>query len=205
MYALSPLRKRRKRMQVKTVAITAAAMLTGAFIQHQYIAAANTPVYIQPAQPYRETVSIAYESGMSAPEEDRLPMDSHTDMVESVPRDTLELMALVIEAEAANQGYYGKQLVADVILNRVDSNEFPDSIARVLLQPNAFSTIWDGAAFRAEPTQETYDAIAAELMHQCNTDILYFTSEGFSEYGRNWKKVGGHYFSTKKEADSVNK
>ncbi len=204
MYALSPLRKRRKRMQVKTVAITAAAMLTGAFIQHQYIAA-NTPVYIQPAQPYRETVSIAYESGMSAPEEDRLPMDSHTDMVESVPRDTLELMALVIEAEAANQGYYGKQLVADVILNRVDSNEFPDSIARVLLQPNAFSTIWDGAAFRAEPTQETYDAIAAELMHRCNTDILYFTSEGFSEYGRNWKKVGGHYFSTKKEADSVNK
>lgn len=193
MYALSPLRKRRKRMQVKTVAITAAAMLTGAFIQHQYIAA-NTPVYIQPVQPYRETVSIAYESGMPAPEEDRQPMD----MVKSVPGDTLELMALVIEAEAANQGYYGKQLVADVILNRVDSDEFPDSIARVLLQPNAFSTIWDGAAFRAEPTQETYDAIAAELMHRCNTDILYFTSEGFSEYGRDWKKVGGHYFSTKK-------
>lgn len=186
-------------MQVKTVAITAAAMLTGAFIQHQYIAAANTPVYIQPAQPYRETVSIAYESGMSAPEEDRLPMDSHTDMVESVPRDTLELMALVIEAEAANQGYYGKQLVADVILNRVDSNEFPDSIARVLLQPNAFSTIWDGAAFRAEPTQETYDAIAAELMHRCNEDVLYFTSEGYSEYGQAWEQVGEHYFSTCKE------
>lgn len=185
-------------MQVKTVAITAVAMLTGAFIQHQYIAA-NTPVYIQPAQPYRETVSIAYESGMSAPKEDRLPMDSHTDMVESVPGDTLELMALVIEAEAANQGYYGKQLVADVILNRVDSNEFPDSIARVLLQPNAFSTIWDGAAFRAEPTQETYDAIAAELMHRCNEDVLYFTSEGYSEYGQAWERVGEHYFSTCKE------
>lgn len=185
-------------MQVKTVAITAAAMLTGAFIQHQYIAA-NTPVYIQPAQPYRETVSIAYESGMSAPEEDRLPMDSHTDMVESVPGDALELMALVVEAEAANQGYYGKQLVADVILNRVDSDEFPDSIARVLLQPNAFSTIWDGAAFRAEPTQETYDAIAAELMHRCNEDVLYFTSEGYSEYGQAWERVGEHYFSTCKE------
>lgn len=184
-------------MQVKTVAITAAAMLTGAFIQHQYIAA-NTPVYIQPAQPYRETASIAYESGMSAPEED-MPMDSHTDMVESVPGDTLELMALVVEAEAANQGYYGKQLVADVILNRVDSNEFPDSIARVLLQPNAFSTIWDGAAFRAEPTQETYDAIAAELMHRCNEDVLYFTSEGYSEYGQAWERVGEHYFSTCKE------
>lgn len=196
MYALSPLRKRRKRMQVKTVAITAAAMLTGAFIQHQYIAA--NPVYIQPAQPYRETVSIAYESGMSAPEED-MPMDSHTDMAESVPGDTLELMALVVEAEAANQGYYGKQLVADVILNRVDSNEFPDSIARVLLQPNAFSTIWDGAAFRAEPTQETYDAIAAELMHRCNEDVLYFTSEGYSEYGQAWERVGEHYFGTCKE------
>lgn len=187
---------------MRKVIFTAAAVLTGAFMHHQYMAV-NTPVYIQPAQPYRETVSIAYESSISAHEEDKPCMDSHADIVENVSGDTLELMALVVEAEAGNQGYYGKQLVADVILNRVDSDDFPDSIAKVLLQPNAFSTIWDGAAFRAEPTQETYDAIAAELLHRCNPDVLYFTSEGFSKHGNDWKKVGGHYFSTAKEAGGV--
>lgn len=183
-------------MQAKAVLLTFAALLAGAFLHHQYIAA-NTPVYVQPEPEYREAVSTD-ESGAPALGEDK-SIDNHTDMVESVSGDTLELMALVVEAEAANQGYYGKQLVADVILNRVDSDEFPGSITKVLLQPNAFSTVWDGAAYRAEPTQETYDAIAAELLHRCNEDVLYFTSEGYSEYGQAWKQVGEHYFSTGKE------
>ena len=184
-------------MQAKAILLTFAALLTGAFLHHQYIVA-QTPTYIQPAPEYREAVSTdTHESGAPAPGKDK-PIDCHTDMVESVSGDTLELMALVIEAEAANQGMYGKQLVADVILNRVDSDEFPDSITKVLLQPNAFSTVWDGAAYRAEPTQETYDAIAAELLHRCNEDVLYFTSEGYSEYGQAWEQVGEHYFSTGK-------
>ena len=48
--------------------------------------------------------------------------------------DSLELLALCVEAEAGDQGLYGKKLVADVVLNRVDSPDFPDNITDVILQ-----------------------------------------------------------------------
>lgn len=42
-------------------------------------------------------------------------------------------LAQLVEAEAGTQGFYGKQLVADVVLNRVDSDIFPDTIHGVYL------------------------------------------------------------------------
>lgn len=130
--------------------------------------------------------------------------DSGTDFVpgfyEISPEDeyfeTLELMAACIEAEAGNQGYDGKRLVAAVILNRVDHPDFPDTVRGVIKQKYAFSSYWNGAMERAEPTEETWDAMNDEMRSRSNTKILYFTCEGYSEYGTPWKKIKDHYFST---------
>ena len=46
--------------------------------------------------------------------------------------DSLEYLAACVEAEAGNQGYTGKRLVACVILNRVEAEGFPDSIEAVI-------------------------------------------------------------------------
>lgn len=108
--------------------------------------------------------------------------------------DSLELLAICVEAEAANQGLEGKRLVADVILNRVDSPLFPDNITDVITQPYHFTSYWDGAMARAEPTQETFEAVRMELEHRSNTEILYFTADEWPEYGTRWKQVGDHYF-----------
>lgn len=186
-------------MRFKYITIAAVSVLTGAFLHHQYTAAQEPTPGPQPAAGYQiqyEHLSLktddntAKESGVPAPQKDKQSVNADINA-------ELELLALVVEAEAGNQDLYGKQLVVDVILNRVDSSDFPDSITKVILQPRHFSTIWDGAAYRAEPTQETYEAIESELLHRCNSDVLFFTSEGYSEYGTPWKKVGGHYFSTK--------
>ena len=110
--------------------------------------------------------------------------------------DSLELLATCVEAEAANQGLEGKRLVADVILNRVDSPEFPNSITEVITQPYHFTSYWDGAMDRAVPTEETFEAVRLELEHRSNTEILYFTAGEWPQYGTPWKQVGDHYFST---------
>lgn len=115
--------------------------------------------------------------------------------------DNLELMAMCVEAEAGNQGLYGKQLVADVILNRVDDPDFPDTVEEVILQQNQFSVVLNGSIWEKVPTQETYDAIELELENRENTEILYFTSEGYICYGEPWKKIGDHWFSVKKGED----
>ena len=109
--------------------------------------------------------------------------------------DSLELLAVCVEAEAANQGLEGKRLVADVILNRVDSPEFPNCITEVITQPYHFTSYWDGAMDRAVPTDETFEAVRLELEHRSNTEILYFTAGEWSQYGTPWKQVGDHYFS----------
>lgn len=108
--------------------------------------------------------------------------------------DSLELLAICVEAEAANQGLEGKRLVADVILNRVDSPLFPDNIVDVISQPHHFTSYWDGAMDRAVPSEETFEAVRLELEHRSNQEILYFTAGEWPEYGTKWKQVGDHYF-----------
>lgn len=111
--------------------------------------------------------------------------------------DSLELLAICVEAEAGNQGLEGKRLVADVILNRVNDPDFPNSIEDVITQPYHFSSYWDGAMDRVEPTEETYKAITMELEKISNPSILFFTAGGYGKYGTPWKQVGDHYFCTK--------
>lgn len=118
--------------------------------------------------------------------------------------DSLELLALCVEAEAGDQGLYGKKLVVDVVLNRVDSPDFPDNITDVILQCGnngvyQFSVVGDGRIYAVEPTEETFQAIREELESRTNKDILFFTAEGFSPYGSAWEKVGEHYFSTERK------
>lgn len=56
----------------------------------------------------------------------------------------LYLMARAVYGEARGESYTGKVAVAAVILNRVKSADFPDTIAGVIYQPWAFTAVHDG-------------------------------------------------------------
>ena len=119
------------------------------------------------------------------------------DYPDFVPEDDdIQLLAACVEAEAGNQSLYGKRLVADVILNRVDSDIFPDTIHGVITQPHQFSTYWNGAMERAEISEETYKAVYMELEQRSYPGILFFDCGDFLPYGTPWKQIGDHYFST---------
>lgn len=110
--------------------------------------------------------------------------------------DNLELLAILTEAEAGNQGLIGKRMVVDVVLNRVDHPDWPNSIAEVILEPNQFSSYWDGGVDRVvEPSEETYLAVRMELQERSYPSIYYFTAGKYGNYGTPWRKVGDHYFS----------
>ena len=53
------------------------------------------------------------------------------------------LLAKVIAAEARGESYTGQVAVGAVVLNRVDSSSFPDTIAGVVYQKGAFSAVTD--------------------------------------------------------------
>ena len=57
---------------------------------------------------------------------------------------TIQLLARAINGEARGEPYEGQVAVGAVILNRVKSSKFPNTIAGVIYQPGAFTAVSDG-------------------------------------------------------------
>lgn len=72
-------------------------------------------------------------------------------------RDDIMLLARLVSGEAEGEPYLGRVAVAAVILNRVNSDQFPNSIAGVIYQPDAFESITNGIANGA-PSDESVRA-----------------------------------------------
>lgn len=73
------------------------------------------------------------------------------------PSADLNLLAKCIYAEARGEPYVGQVAIASVILNRVESPDFPNTIAGVIYQPWAFSVVNDGQ-INLTPNQTAYNA-----------------------------------------------
>lgn len=69
----------------------------------------------------------------------------------------LSLLARLVSGEARGEPYIGQVAVAAVVLNRVRSDDFPDTISGVIFQPGAFDAVWDGQ-FDMEPTASSIRA-----------------------------------------------
>lgn len=69
----------------------------------------------------------------------------------------LYLLAKCVYSEARGEPYEGQVAVAAVVLNRVESPEFPNTIAEVIYQPWAFTAVHDGQ-INLEPDNTAYSA-----------------------------------------------
>lgn len=107
--------------------------------------------------------------------------------------DSIDMLARCVEAEAGNQGLLGKRLVVDVILNRVDSERFPNDIASVISQRGQFA-VYPNAMNRVTVTQETLDAIVLELERRTDDRILFFTARHYNKYCIPAYQCGDHFF-----------
>lgn len=75
----------------------------------------------------------------------------------STSNSDLYLLAKCVYAEARGESYVGQVAVAAVILNRVESSQFPNTISDVIYQPYAFTAVQDGQ-INLEPNQTAYSA-----------------------------------------------
>lgn len=105
------------------------------------------------------------------------------------------LLAWICIGEAEGESEYGKRLVIDTILNRVDNGYFPDSVEGVVYQSGQFSCTFDGRLDRCYPDDYYYQLVSEELSCRSNYDVIYFMAGGFSDYGTPLFQEGNHYFS----------
>ncbi|SET17251.1 N-acetylmuramoyl-L-alanine amidase [Oceanobacillus limi] len=115
-----------------------------------------------------------------------------------------ELMAKLVNAEAKGEPYAGKVAVATVVLNRVDHNEFPNTIKEVIYERSnghyAFSPVQNGAindGFSNEDMKAVNEAIA--FQGQGNGSLYFYNPEtaqsSWIKTRETTKTIGNHVFA----------
>ncbi|WP_347223914.1 cell wall hydrolase [Bacteroides congonensis] len=110
--------------------------------------------------------------------------------------EDIDLIALVTMAEAEGESEYGKRLVIDTVLNRIDSEHYPDTVFEVVYQPSQFSSMWNGRVDRCCVTDEICQLVREELLERQNYEVIFFTAGGYGKYGTPMFQEGNHYFSS---------
>lgn len=112
----------------------------------------------------------------------------------------LYLLARLVYAEAAGEPYEGKVAVAAVVLNRVRSPWFPDTIAGVIYEPWQFSCVGNWM-FNSYPTADCFAAARDALAGWDPTGgaLFYFNYHMVSNRWL-WSRpfatvIGNHWFT----------
>lgn len=119
----------------------------------------------------------------------------YEELADSLTQDDIDLIAKITYLEAGNQSLTGQRAVVEVILNRVLSPKFPNTVSEVIYQkdPVQFSTA--SRVSQAKPGDAQYLAIEMTLKEVnpiLEPNVLFFsTHENWREV---YEQIGDHYF-----------
>ena len=104
-----------------------------------------------------------------------------------------ELLASLIFCEAGNQPYEGQVAVGAVVMNRVKSSSYPDTISDVIYQSGQFTpamTGWLDSVRASSGYTESAMRAAEDALAGSNPvgDCLYFSTGGWG------MQIGDHFF-----------
>lgn len=110
----------------------------------------------------------------------------------SITQAEIDMLASITYLEAGNQSMAGKRAVVEVVLNRVLSNEFPNTVEEVLYQKGQFTP----AAKITSTIGGDDEYTAVEQVLQCQYPILegerlFFST---SPQKKGYIRIGDHYF-----------
>ncbi len=113
---------------------------------------------------------------------------AETGRLYEVSEEDYDALLRLVEAEASGEDIKGKLLVANVVLNRVKSGAFPDTIKEVIYQRQngraQFSPVATGKIDRVAVSEETVEAVERAL---CGEDesagALYFVAPAYADAG----------------------
>lgn len=113
----------------------------------------------------------------------------------------VQLLARAINGEARGEPYEGQVAVGAVILNRVKSSNFPNSVAGVIYQPGAFTAVSDGQINVAIDPKSTVVKAAQDALNGWDPTYgcLYYWNPATATSKWIWSrkiivKIGKHNF-----------
>lgn len=114
-------------------------------------------------------------------EDENVETEVPQDKFISLENNDYNVLLKIVEAEAGSEDLAGKMLVANVVLNRVNSPSFPDSVTDVVYQTHKgraqFSPTENGTIDTVTVSQETIYAVNRVMNGDDNSmGALYFRS-----------------------------
>ena len=98
-----------------------------------------------------------------------------------------QVLLRIVQAEAGICDPKGKILVADVIINRVLSGKFPDSVKAVVYQPSQLQPVSNGTINTVKVTAETIECVDRALAGEdYSNGALYFMNRRASGSAASW-------------------
>lgn len=114
-------------------------------------------------------------------------------------QNDIQLMANAVYGEARGEPYEGQVAVAAVILNRIQSPSFPDTIAGVIFEPRAFTAVADGQIWLT-PNETAKQAVLDAINGwDPSANAIYYFNPDTATSPWIWtrpqiKKIGQHIF-----------
>ena len=135
------------------------------------------------------------QSGETTPEDTSGALSGYTEA-------DLKLMAAIIQAEAGGESYAGKLAVGTVVMNRVMSSKFPNTLSGVIYQTNQFQPVRDGhlvLILERGPNETCINAAREVLNGYRSGDWLFFMTQKWADhYGiTGYTMIGNHAFFVK--------
>lgn len=114
-------------------------------------------------------------------------------------QNDIKLIANAVYGEARGEPYEGQVAVAAVILNRVQSSSFPNTVSGVIFEPRAFTAVSDGQIWLT-PNERAKEAVLDAVNGwDPSGEALYYFNPNTATSGWIWtrpqiKKIGKHIF-----------
>ena len=156
-----------------------------------------------PAKPKQEAQTPAkQEPAKKEPQQNAAPAPkgpTATNVPNGFSQNDIQLMANAVHGEARGEPYIGQVAVAAVILNRVDSSSFPNTISGVIFEPRAFTAVADGQIWLT-PNETSKKAVLDAINGWDPTgEAVYYFNPDTATSGWIWtrpqiKQIGKHIF-----------
>jgi spore germination cell wall hydrolase CwlJ-like protein len=178
------LQSKRSELGTLVSSTTSALNTTNSQIELTEAAIAELEKQLEEAKAYEQKIQQQYQAAQVALAE-KLAGEhgGYTGGYSTTDEETLILAAL-IQAEAANQGDAGRLAVGSVVMNRVASSKFPNTVSGVIYASGQFAPVTSGrvAMILAEgPNSACQYAASQAIAGNTNTDALFFCTYSYAQ------------------------
>lgn len=112
-------------------------------------------------------------------------------------KEEKDLLCRTVYCEAGNQSIETQEMVALTILNRLESDKFPDTLHDVIYQKNQYEvTTWSGFENYGWTEQVEQAVENALIENRHSLDMYYFRNGYYHSFGVQYMQSGDLYFNT---------